>query len=78
MSVSPDCCYECGCDIPDGLSEPARACLGILPGGAQYWDWVDVCPECARRNSARRRARLMLALLLVALLTSVIAYPLLP
>jgi hypothetical protein len=78
MSVSSEPCYECGRGIPDGLGEPARACLGVLPGGVEHWGWVEVCPECARRAERRRRLGLLLVFVLVALLTSAVAYPLLP
>ena len=78
MSVSSEPCYECGRGIPDGLAQPARACLGVLPGGAQHWAWVDVCPDCARRSVLRRRLWLSVVMVLVALLTSAVAYPLLP
>jgi hypothetical protein len=78
MSISSEPCYECGDVIPDGLGQPARTCLGVLPGGAQYWVWVEVCPECARRTGRERRLWLALVFLLVALLTFVVAYSLLP
>jgi hypothetical protein len=78
MSVSSEVCYECGRGIPDGLGEPAQACLGVLPGGAQHWSWVEVCPDCARRAARHRRLWLALAFALVAALTSAIAIPLLP
>jgi hypothetical protein len=78
MSVSTELCYECGRGIPDGLGEPARACLGVLPGGARHWARVEVCPACARRAERQRRLWLALAFALVALVTGAVAYPLLP
>jgi hypothetical protein len=78
MSVASEPCYECGRAIPDGCGEPARACLGVLPGGAEHWVQVEVCPECARESARQRRLGLMLVFVLVALLTSAVAYPLMP
>ncbi len=78
MSVASEPCYECGRAIPDGLGEPARAYLGVLPGGAEHWAWVEVCPDCARRSARQRRLGLALVFVVVALLTSAVAYPLLP
>jgi hypothetical protein len=78
MSVSSEPCYECGRAIPDGLGQSARACIGVLPGGAQYWAWVDICPDCAQRSEQRRRLWLSVVLVLVALLSGAVAYPLLP
>jgi hypothetical protein len=78
MSIASEPCYECGRGIPDGLGQPARACLGILPDGAQYWAWVEVCPECAQHAARLRHLWTALTFVLVALLTSAIAYPLLP
>jgi hypothetical protein len=78
MSVSIESCYECGHAIPDGLSEPARVCLGILPGDIQYWAWVDICPDCVQRLGMRRRLWMSLVFVLVVVLTFTVAYPLLP
>jgi hypothetical protein len=78
MSVSTDSCYECGRGIPDGVGELAHVCLGVLPGDIPHWAWVEVCPECARRAGLQRRLWLSLVFVLVAVLTSIVAYPLLP
>lgn len=78
MSIVTEPCYECGCGIPEGYGEPVRACLGTLPGGEQYWSWVEVCPECARQAVRRRRLWMAMTFVMVALFTSAVAYPLLP
>jgi hypothetical protein len=78
MSVAFERCYECGCAIPDGCAEPARARLGVLPDGAEHWVQVEVCPECARESARQRRLGLLLVFVVVTLLTSAVAYPLLP
>jgi hypothetical protein len=78
VSVSSELCYECGSAIPDGLGESALACLGVLPGGAEHWVEVEVCPECARESARQRRLGLLLVFVLVALLTFAVAFPLLP
>ncbi|HEX5271008.1 MAG TPA: hypothetical protein VFW33_10990 [Gemmataceae bacterium] len=78
MSVASEPCYECGRAVPDGCGEPARACLGVLPGGGRHWAWVEVCPACARKSARQRRLALLLVSVMVALLTSAVAYPLLP
>jgi hypothetical protein len=78
MSVAYERCYECGCAIPEGCAEPARACLGVLPGGAEHWTWVDVCPECALSAARQRRLGLLLVFVVVSLLTMAVAFPLMP
>jgi len=79
MSVSPESCYECGCDIPDGSGVPLRACLWNIPGaGGEHWSWVQVCPDC---GAARRRERLALLVaiaLFVGALAALVAYRFLP
>lgn len=76
MSIASETCYECGRDIPDGLGQPASACVGTLPGGTFLWSWVDVCPECALKSQRRSRLWLAFACVLVALLTFAVACPL--
>ena len=63
---------------PEGLAEPARACVGMLPGGVPHWLEVDVCPECAHQMHRRRHLWQTLTIVLIALLTSLLAYPLMP
>jgi hypothetical protein len=50
----------------------------MLPGDVPYWAWVEVCPNCVQRSARDRRLWLSLAFVLVALITSILAYPLLP
>jgi hypothetical protein len=78
MSISSEPCYECGRCIPDGSGEAAQVCFGILPGGARYWTWVEVCPECARRSARDRWLWRAVAFVLISILTSAVAYPFLP
>jgi hypothetical protein len=78
MAIASEVCYECGRGIPEGLSQPIRACVGVLPGGVKHWAWVDLCPRCVRELERQRRLRDALIFMLVALLTSILAFPLMP
>jgi hypothetical protein len=74
--LTTDTCYDCGCETIAG--HQYLACLWKSPaGGPEHWGLVDVCPVCAQQRERRRRERLFVVCVLVALLTAVIAYPLL-
>ena len=72
-----DTCYDCGCTTAD--PQQYLACLWkSLEDGAEHWGLVEVCPACARQREHQRSRRLFLACAFVAMLTAVIAYPILP
>jgi hypothetical protein len=77
MSVITETCYDCGCDVAEGACQTVRACLWSLPGAGQHWAQVPICSACAGR---RRHLSAALAgvWLLLAALTALVAYPLLP
>ena len=71
-----DICYDCGCATAD--PQEYLACLWKSPAGwAEHWGQVEVCPASARQREQQRRRRLLLACLFVAMLTAVVAYPIL-
>jgi hypothetical protein len=73
-----DACYDCGREVAVG--QLAYACLwkAPAPDGTEFWGWVEVCSACARRRDRRHQVLLAVVVLIVAVLTAVLAYPVLP
>ena len=78
MSVSTDCCFDCGRRLWDDEGEPLHTCLWESPVSGEHWAWVQVCRGCAAQRKYQRLVSLLLAGLVVSALTALVAYPLLP
>jgi hypothetical protein len=76
--LDTDTCYDCGREVSEG--QPLLACLWKSPaaGGAELWGQVLLCPDCAALRDQKRRAWRAVAVVSIALITSVVAYLLLP